>query len=129
MSEPIKIMKMYKELIASNFYPFPAQGRLSVCSEQAVYIIYNKNNTVLHVGRTIEGQNGLNRRLYDHLARTSTFRKKFVLPNNISLRNDCKFKYIIVEDSRLRTLLEALTLGLLCPEHIGTGEKKIASLK
>jgi len=40
------------------------------------------------------------------------------------LRNGYRFKFINVEDGRKRAFLEALTIGLLCPLYIGTGEKK-----
>ena len=125
MSEPQKIMKQYEALIESSFAVFPTNGTVDVSNEQGVYIIYSPKNEVLHVGTTKRGQGGLNQRLYNHLSGTSSFRKQYLNPNGISLRNEYKFKYIIVNDARTRALLEALTAGLLCPVHFGTGEKKI----
>lgn len=124
MTEPEEIMQLHEAMLESSFIPFPESGIVNVSDEQAVYIIYDKNNNVLHVGTTKGGFRGLNRRLYDHLARTSTFRKNFVVPNKLALRKGCKFKYITVTNARTRALLESLTAGLLCPTYFGTGEKK-----
>jgi len=125
MSEPEEIMKLHKALLASSFITFSQSGIGNVSDEQAVYIIYDTNNKVLHEGTTKGGLKGMNRRLYDHLTRTSTFRKNFVLPNRVVLRNSCKFKYIEVSNASTKALLESLTAGLLCPAYIGTGEKII----
>lgn len=100
MREPEEILKLHKELLASTFIPFPVSGVVNVSDKQAVYIVYDTNDKVLHVVTTKGGFKGLNRRLYDHLTRTSTFRKNFVLPNKVVLRNGCKFKYIEVANAR-----------------------------
>ena len=124
MDESKIIMKQYEALITCSFAVFPTNGTVEVSNEQGVYIIYSPQNEVLHVGTTKRGQGGLNQRLYNHLSGTSTFRKQYLKPNGISLRNGYKFKYIIINDARTRALLEALTAGLLCPVHFGTGEKR-----
>ena len=123
MIESIKIMKLYEKLISSKQLLFPEKGKVKVSENQGVYIIYNPNEIVLHVGNTPSGVKGLNQRLYNHLTNTSSFSRSYLVPNGISLRNGYKFRYVAVPVPRTRVLLEALTTGLLCPAHIGTGEK------
>ena len=123
MSEPDEIMNLYMTLIKKSFIPFPPKGRLDVSNEQGVYIIYDPDRVVLHVGRSVRGKHGINQRLRNHLGNNSSFSQQYVEPNNINLRDGCSFKYLEIEDGRKRALVEALTTGLLCPKHIGTGEK------
>lgn len=124
MTEPEEIMKLHKALLASPVTLFPNKGDVVVSSEQGVYIIYNPKNIVFHVGTTKYGKEGLNQRLSNHLSGASSFSRKYLKPNGISLRDGYKFKCIAETNPRKRALLEALTAGLLCPAHFGTGEKK-----
>ncbi len=123
MNEPEEIMKLYKALLASSFILFPKQGSVVISIKHGVYIIYNSNNEVCHVGTTISGKEGLNQRLNNHLKNQSSFSRQFLHKNGKILRAGYKFKYIEEESGRKRALLEALSIGLLCPLHIGTGEK------
>lgn len=123
MNEQNKILDFHNKLINSNYHDFPISGNVIVTNKQGVYIIYSKNIDVLHVGKTDSAKNGLNQRLSNHLQNKSSFNKLFMQTNNISLRGWGKFQYIEVENARERALVEALTIGLLCPAHIGTGEK------
>lgn len=125
MKEAEEIMKLYNELIHSEKFNFPVKGLINVSDKQGVYIIFSPCGDVLHVGTTKRGKAGLNQRLYDHTGRHSSFRNHYLYPNNLSLRNGFKFSYIEIENGRQRALLEALTAGLLCPAHLGTGEKKL----
>jgi hypothetical protein len=124
MSEPEEIMKLHKLLISSKQFTFPVKGKVNVSENHGVYIIYSPTEIVLHVGNTPSGKKGLNQRLYNHVTRTSSFSRKYLKPNGISLRNGYKFRILEVSVPRTRALLEALTAGLLCPLHLGTGEKK-----
>lgn len=122
MKECDEIMKLFNKLIDSQSYPFPKRGiRIDVTRKHGVYIIYNPNGKIMHVGRTLTAENGLNQRIQNHLTGTSSFRKEYLKPNGIDLRNRCGFKYIEVANARKRAFLEALSIGLLCPDHIGTG--------
>ena len=125
MSERKELMALYRKLVTSPQYNFPAKGKLNVSDKHGVYIIYNCEDQVLHVGNTPSGKGGLNQRLYNHVSRTSSFSRNYLVKNNISLREKCKCRIIEVSYPRRRALLEALTIGLLCPAHIGTGEKKL----
>ncbi len=124
MKDPEKIMLLHKELVASKFHKFPSMGKIEVSSKQGIYIVYNNNKTALHVGKTIQAKNGLNQRLHDHVSNRSSFSKLYMQPNNVLLRGWGEFQFIEIENARERSLLEALTADLLCPKHIGTGEKK-----
>lgn len=124
MKEPNRIMDLHKKLLSTSYIFFPAKGKLVVSGNHGVYIIFSPNNVVLHVGTTKYGKTGLNRRLKDHLTKKSSFSKNYLVPQSVELRNGYKLKYLEVNDARERALLEALTAGLLCPAHFGTGEKK-----
>ncbi len=43
------------------------------------------------------------------------------IPKMINLRAIGKYKFIEVPNPRIRTLLEAYTIGNLCLKHLGTG--------
>ncbi|PKG52338.1 hypothetical protein [Olleya sp. 1-3] len=124
MKESEKIMLLHKELLKSKVYTFPAFGKIDVSAKQGVYIVYDNNKTPLHVGKTNRGRNGLNQRLLNHVRNQSSFSKLYMQINNVSLRDWAEFQFIEIENARERSLLEALTAGLLCPLHIGTGERK-----
>ncbi|WP_191861069.1 GIY-YIG nuclease family protein [Hanstruepera ponticola] len=124
MSEPQKMMKLYNELVKSVIYEFPDKGKVNISKKQGVYIVYDNKSQPLHVGKTNGAKNGLNDRLQNHVWNQSSFSKLYMQKNKIVLRDWGKFQFIVLEDDRERALLEALTAGLLCPAHIGTGVKK-----
>ena len=123
MNEPEQILKLHEALLASSFILFPEQGHVNRSNIQGVYIIFNPNNEVCHIGTTKYGKNGVNQRLNNHLKNQSSFSKQFLKKNGQILREGYQFKYIEEESGRTRALLEALSIGLHCPAHIGTGEK------
>lgn len=124
MKEPEKIRLLHQKLLESKFYKFPLLGKIGVSINQGVYIVYDNTKAPLHVGKTNRGRNGLNQRLLNHVRNQSSFSKLYMQKNNISLRDWGAFKFIEIENSRERSFLETITAGLLCPKHIGTGEKK-----
>lgn len=128
MNESEEIKLLYKTLVASKYYTFPLLGKMEASSKQGVYIVYNNNRMPLHVGKTNGGRNGLNQRLHDHVSNRSTFSKLYMQKHKVALRSWGEFQFIEIEDARVRSLLEALTAGLLCPAHIGTGVKKLKKL-
>ena len=123
MKEIDKISSLHNQLLNSNTYSFPSSRKVDVSLWQGVYIIYNKKGKILHVGRTRGGEDGLNQRLYNHLTNNSSFSKNYLRAHQIKLRQIGRFKYIKVDNARVRALLEALTTGKLCPVHLGTGKK------
>ncbi|MCA0960208.1 hypothetical protein LCL86_14210 [Muricauda ruestringensis] len=124
MTEPQKIMKLYNDLVQSTIHEFPSFGKINVSTRQGVYIVYDNSFNPLHVGKTNGARNGLNQRLLNHVRNQSSFSKLYMQKNKVALRAWGKFQYIELEDDRERALLEALTAGLLCPKHIGTGTGK-----
>jgi excinuclease UvrABC nuclease subunit len=124
MKEQEIIQKMFKRLINSTSVNFPNYGKVNITNKQGVYIIFSPDEKVLHVGKTNRAKNGLNQRLQNHLYNSSSFSIQYLKHNGKLLRQGYKFKYLEVDESRKRALLEALAIGLLSPAHIGTGEKK-----
>ena len=129
MNEPQDIMNLHKTLVKSKLYIFPNKGKINISNKRGVYIIYDSSGRVLHVGNTPSGKGGLNQRLYNHVTHKSSFSRLYLRPREISLRNYYGFRIVEVDSPRKRVLLEALTAGLLCPAHIGTGEKKKEQIK
>ena len=125
MNECQEIKNLHSKLLKKDYYFFPEKGTsVKLCKEQGVYIIYGSDKiTVLHVGTTKTAKGGINQRLNDHRNGNSSFSKKYLKPNKIKLSQGNIFRYIVVDDARKRVFLEALTIGLLCPLHIGTGER------
>ncbi len=87
-----------------------------------MYII-RKGETVLHVGRTLRGQDGLHQRLKNHLHGSSSFTREYLKGKGATLRESgYVYQFLELEDSRKRALLEAYAIGTLCPEHLGLGQ-------
>jgi len=122
-TEASRINTLYRLLIEAQSYSFPIKGVLDTCRQRGVYIIYDAENNVAHVGNTPRAREGICQRLNDHLHGSSSFSKEYLKPNRLSLRNGFTFKYLEVADGRHRMLLQALAIGLLCPKHIGLGFK------
>jgi len=117
-----KVQKFYKHLKEAKDFKFPNVGeKLEAPTAQGVYVIYAPNGTVLHVGKTSRAKNGLKQRLRNHLQGQSSFTKKYLKGHGKKLRGKYKFKYIRVDNPRLRTLVEAYALSVLCPKHLGVG--------
>jgi len=124
MNEATEIMDLYNKLVSSEKYTFPSKGKVNISRKHGVYIIYDTNDIVLHVGMTPYGKEGLDQRLYNHISKTGVFYREYLKPNKIEMRGKYQFRIIEVSNPRKRALLEALTAGLLCPSHFGTGKKK-----
>jgi hypothetical protein len=120
--EPKTIKAKLHQLLKSPLLSFPVSGeKLSVPHLQGVYIIYDPKGRVAHVGRTIRGKRGLHQRINNHLHGRSSFAIKALEGRGTRLRQGFKFRFIAIEDSRLRALIEAFAIGQLCPDHLGDG--------
>jgi hypothetical protein len=120
--EPKTIKAKFGQLLRSQLILFPPSGeRLTVPDLHGVYIIYTPKDRVAHVGRTIRGKNGLRQRLNNHLHGSSSFVAHALGGRGAKLRERYKFRFIPIENSRLRALLEAYSIGQLCPDHLGDG--------
>ncbi|WP_155809323.1 hypothetical protein [Bradyrhizobium sp. URHA0013] len=119
------VRSLFTELKKTKPKAFPKVGmRLEAPNEQGVYVIYSPSGKVLHVGRTYRGTNGLRQRLANHLHAASSFTEQYLKGHGARLRSGYKFAFLAVPQPRQRALLEALAIGLLCPAHLGLGEKK-----
>jgi hypothetical protein len=123
VSELKSVKQVFRELISSSMVAFPeARGSIEAPDAQGVYVIYSPRGKVLHVGRTPRGKKGLRQRLNNHLHAGSSFTLKYLDGHGARLRNGYKFRCVIVENPRLRALLESYATGQLCPAHLGLGE-------
>ena len=122
-SDPETVKAQFKELKRGPLQAFPARRqKLDASNRQGVYLIYSPDGAVLHVGRTYRGKNGLAQRLRDHMAGASSFTSQHLNGHGSMLRDGYKYRCLVVENPRLRALLEAYATGCLCPVHIGTGQ-------
>jgi hypothetical protein len=120
--EPKAVKAKLSQLCKSPMQRFPLiSERLAAPDRQGVYIIYDPKGRVAHVGRTIRGTRGLYQRLTNHLHGRSSFVIKALNGRGASLRIGFKFRFVAIEDSRLRALVEAFAIGQLCPDHLGHG--------
>jgi hypothetical protein len=111
-----RIKNYYTKLINSQKYNF--SNLKSITDKQGVYVIYNKKDIVLHVGRTIRGFGGLRQRLGNHKKGQSSFVRIFLKGDKNKIK-DCAFKCIKVPKYQERAWLEGYAIGMLCPRHIG----------
>ena len=121
--EPQTIRCLLEELLRSDAHHFPPEREhLEAPTEQGVYIIYDPEGRVAHVGRTPRAQNGLRQRLKNHLQGKSSFVRSYLAGDGSKLRQRFQYKYLIIPDPRERALVEALAVGTLCPLHLGLGK-------
>jgi hypothetical protein len=73
--------------------------------------------------RTLRGKNGLRQRLKNHLAGASSFTIKHLNRDGSRLRRGYMYQYLRVRHPRTRALLEYYATGLLCPKHLGEGQR------
>jgi hypothetical protein len=132
-SELQRVKAKFAELVRSPLHSFPASRRqLKETDKRGVYVIYSPRGKVLHVGGTPRGKRGICQRLGDHLHGQSSFTKKSkylwrlggcTLKDRYTyVREHCSYRCLVVEDERLRVLLEAFAIGHLCPDHVGLHE-------
>ena len=109
-----KVEELFMELCKQPMLQFPQEReQLEAPSEPAAYVI-RKGKIVLHVGRTLRGKDGLYQRLKNHLYGSSSFTEKYLKGNGAALRKGHTYQFLVVEDARLRALLEAYATGTLC---------------
>jgi hypothetical protein len=120
-SERQKVKELFKALCKQPMLQFPQDHKkLEATLKPGVYVI-RKGDIVLHVGRTLRGKKGLCQRLRDHLYGASSFTNDYLKGNGAVLRKGHTHQSLVVEDARLRALLEAYATGTLYPKHIGLG--------
>jgi hypothetical protein len=120
------VRRYYKQLQKAPRRAFPQPRQRLDCPRcQGVYIIFDRDRNVAHVGRTTRARSGLAQRLRAHLAGRSSFVVKFLRNKPALLRRGYSYSFVEVPDARHRALVEAYATGMLCPRHIGTGEAPV----
>lgn len=122
-SERDRVVSRFDKLLEAPLTRFP-QNREAIDApdNQGVYLIIGPRGKVLHVGKTNRGKRGLHQRLSNHLNGSSSFTKAYLDGNGTVLRSGHAFRFVEIEDARLRTLVEAYATGVLCPAHLGVGD-------
>jgi len=119
------IRKLFAKLIRAKRTAFPREGvHLVAPDKQGVYLIYSPRGQVLHVGRTVSGQKGLQQRLKNHLQGKSSFTAADFKRDGSQLRSSHSYAFVRVRNDRHRALLEAFAVGNLCPKHLGVGKSR-----
>jgi hypothetical protein len=117
-----RIQTLFAQLAKQPKRLFPKlKQHLNVPATHGVYVIRDGAQTVLHVGRTYRGRNGLSQRLLNHLRGQSSFALVYLKGHGKKLRNGFTFQYLEVPDSRERALLEHFATAWHCPKHLGVG--------
>lgn len=126
--EQKSVQTKLKQLLRCRRTRFPSfGGKLEAPDRHGVYIIYSPARKVVHVGNTLRGKRGLYQRLTNHLHGASSFTIKYLNRKPAKLRNNFTYQFIEIDQPRLRALLQAYAIGVLCPAHIGEGVlKKVA---
>ena len=121
-SKQIEVQKLFKNLCDQTLQPFPKKREpLNAPTTHGVYVI-RKGSKVAHVGRTLRGKHGLHQRLSNHLQGASSFTQNYLNGSGSKLREGYTFQHLEVKGPRLRALVEAYAIGILCPEHLGLGD-------
>jgi hypothetical protein len=113
---------MLKKLGKQPKHSFPQlREHLAAPATHGVYVIRDSAQTVVHVGRTYRGRNGLSQRLYNHLRGQSSFVQVYLHGHGSDLRDGYTFQYLEVPDNRERALLEDFATAWHCPKHLSVG--------
>ena len=124
-NEAREVCRLFSSLVKSNLHRFSKlRCQLNAPRSHGVYVIYNPKKTVLHVGRSIRGKQGLLQRIKEHLNNQSSFSTVYLRSMGRTLRKGYMYRYLPLASPRKRALLESLAIGLLCPKHLGLGLKK-----
>lgn len=121
-TEQRQVRQYVSQLRKARRFKFPESGHDLACpARQGVYLIYDPQGRVAHVGRTLRARNGLLTRLRNHLHGQSSFVELHLKRRHRRLRRGYAYAWVEVRNPRRRALVEALATGLICPKHIGTG--------
>jgi hypothetical protein len=122
------ISRLFRALMKAPRCKFPEVGeKLEASRKKGVYIIFHPRGRVLHVGSTPRAQNGIAQRLRNHMQGQSSFTQRHFKSaskkKGSQLRGRYSYSCVPVSNPRQRALLEAYSIGVLCPKHIGHGSK------
>ena len=123
--EPFRIKKLFAKLNKQPRIGFPkSRQRLQAPDTHGVYVIRNRRNRVMHVGRTQYGKSGLHQRLKNHVCGQSSFVQACLRGDATKLRNGYTYQLLSVPKARDRVLLEYLATVILNPKHLGVGKNR-----
>ena len=124
-TEQSAVRKLVSQLHRAPRHRFPQLGRALACPPRhGVYLIFSPGGRVAHVGRTTRARAGLVDRLRAYLSGRSSFVALHLKHRRELLRRGYSYAWIEVSNPRRRALVEALATGVICPQHIGTGDRK-----
>ncbi len=116
---------LFLRLLKAPLETFPElRKELRAPTGHGVYVIYDPREVVVHVGSTPRAQRGISQRLRNHMSGSSSFKYYYLHGDGSLLRGAYKFRCIEIENPRTRALLEAYTIGRLCPKHLGIGQAR-----
>jgi hypothetical protein len=123
MSERENVSDLFAQLMRADKHTFPLFGPVNATKQNGVYILQDHYNRIAHVGRTTRAKNGMDQRYGDHLnGNSSSFGREYLGGQGNLLREEgYKYSHLVVENARLRALLEHRAIGELCPLHLGVG--------
>lgn len=126
-SEHVK--NLFEQLEKAALQKFPESRKtLEAPTVQGVYIIRDPENTIVQVGRTYGAENGIYRRLQDHLYGRSSFAENFFGGKGHILRAGFTFQCITIENDRQRALLEHFATAYHCPKYLGVNSRQNENL-
>ena len=118
--ETLNVAQSLERLSRQPWREFPQpREKLEAEAKRGVYVIADPAGKIVHIGSTPRARRGIEQRLKNHLAGKSSFVRRHLGGKGHRLRKGYKYQFLVVENSRHRALLEALAIGVLCPEHLG----------
>jgi hypothetical protein len=115
------VRALFAQLRRAPLKKFPKlREALDAPTGLGVYMIYDPEGRVAHVGRTPRAAGGIAQRLRNHMGGASSFTRKNLKGDGSKLRGKYRYRCIEVKTKRHCALLEAYAIGSLCPMHIGT---------
>jgi len=109
------VRALFTKLKHAPLYKFSPFGeRLIAPMSQGVYVICGPGGRIAHVGRTPRASGGIWQRLRNHMAGASSFTRVTLNREGSKLRGRYSYRCLAVKSPRLRALLEAYAIGVLC---------------
>lgn len=114
--EQKQIKRLFAKLKIEPRRKFPLfRQKLDAPEAPGVYVIYDQYGKIEHVGESTS----IAGRLRGHMSNASSYVNKSLEGDGTRLRGIFWFRCLPVGNRRRRMLLQAFTIGHLCPRHIG----------
>ena len=122
MTEPEVVRDLFEQLVLAPLHPISEPWP----EAHGVYVIVGPEGEPVYVGRSVRHQHGLFARWNRHNKGRSSF-MRILYNRDRSKLDGHQARWLLVEDNRLRCLLEYLAIGILCPKHVGLGTAPISN--